>query len=147
MMVEMVSVENLDLLELVDHKDILDHLEMKVEMAMMEYLALPENKDQEGCPVLREMLECLGNLDQKDLVDHLDNQDHVALRDQQEKKGLKVLQDQKLGVWSIPDGEESPVLKLQEHKNFILEKLQEMIIVTLEVELITYVYLISLSFI
>ena len=58
-------------------------------------------------------------------------------------KDHKDLQDQKMGVWSLQDGDEPLVLQLQELQYSIRGKLLEVDITNTEVELTTFVYLTS----
>ena len=79
----------------------------------------------------------------KVLLDHLVHLVKMAVKETKENLDQK---DQQMDVWSLLDGDVPPVLQPMILNCFTKEKLPGVIILKLEVELTTFVYLINLSF-
>ena len=78
-----------------------------------------------------------------DQLVHLEEMVRMARKETEENQDH---QDQKMGVWSLQDGDEPPVLQLMIQKYSTKGKQQGVIIGNMEVGLTTFVYLMNLSF-
>ena len=80
------------------------------------------------------------------LLDQLVHLEEMVPMERKETEENQDLQDQEMGVWSLLDGDAPPVLQLMIQKYSTKGKLQGVLMINMEVELTTFVYLMNLSF-
>ena len=80
------------------------------------------------------------------LLDQLVHLEEMVPMERKETEENQDLLDQEMGVWSLLDGDAPPVLQLMIQKYSTKGKLQGVLMINMEEELTTFVYLTNLSF-